>query len=101
MTNERVVSYEAMGKMRYFASATFNDIADIEVTYSESWVDYTEVIVTTIDGEAVILSLSAEGGGDRTFLERLHSEWDHSKTYEADAPSQRDSRDRTESQIDE
>ena len=75
LTDERVVSYEVVGDESYFAAVPYAEIADINVTFSESWLDDTQIVVTTTDGEDIYLIASPEGGGDQDFVRRLRAEW--------------------------
>ncbi len=75
LTDERVVSYEVQGGEKYFAAVPYTEIADIEVTFSQSWFEDTQIVVTTNDGEDIYLIVSPEEGGDRAFVGLLRAQW--------------------------
>ena len=88
LTDERVVSYEVLGDEKYFAAVAYTEIADIQVEYSESWLDDTQVVVMTIHGEDIYLVLSTEKGGDRDFVRRLRSQWERFKREDPEVSKQ-------------
>ncbi len=54
-----------------FAFLRYEEIVDIEVNYSTSFLDDTVVRITGPDEVWFVFFLSAEGGGDRLFLEEV------------------------------
>ncbi|MFQ5570486.1 MAG: hypothetical protein ACE5G0_12465 [Rhodothermales bacterium] len=75
LTNVRVVSYESYGGETYEADARYSEIADVSVSYGESWVEDTQIVVTTVEGEDIYLVVSIEEGRDKAFFRQLMSEW--------------------------
>jgi len=78
VTDKRVISYdteEGTDKL-VIESALYTDIKDIDVEYSDSAFDDTEVLISTgQDDEGFSLFFSAESKGDRRCVERLMHLW--------------------------
>ncbi len=74
-TNSRVVSYADLTGDAYFDSAPFEEVADIEIQYSESWLDDSVVTVYTDKGDSFFLIVSSEEKKDRVFFEALIETW--------------------------
>lgn len=53
----------------------FDEIAELDVEFSESWPDDSLVVVELLDGSELFVPLSSEGGGDRRFFEKLETLW--------------------------
>jgi hypothetical protein len=73
LTEGRVVSYETLDGELFVASATYPEIRDLDVTYSESALDDTVVTVSTSSGEEFSLIVSPEDGRDRAFVSHLEA----------------------------
>jgi hypothetical protein len=59
----------------YLDYVEFSRISDIEVIWSESWMDMTIVTITTDDDYEFTLWLSAEEGGDKKFIKQMKNIW--------------------------
>jgi len=59
----------------YLDYVEFSRISDIDVVWSESWMDMTIVTVTTDDDYQFTLWLSAEEGGDKKFVKQMKNVW--------------------------
>ena len=59
----------------YLDYVEFSRISDIDVVWSESWMDMTIVTITTDDDYQFTLWLSAEEGGDRKFVNQMKNVW--------------------------
>ena len=84
LTDRRVVSYFRLpfeSARLLISSATFEEIHQIETTYSDSALEDSEVFVqTSADADdGFYLSLSSEEGGDRTFVNRLTELWNEAR----------------------
>jgi hypothetical protein len=73
LTENRVVSYETIDGEIYVASSTYPEIRDLDVAYSESFLDDTVLTVSTLSGEQFVLIVSAEDGRDREFVSELEA----------------------------
>ncbi len=73
-TDQSVVSYEVLDGETYRASASYDEIASIDVDYGDLLTD-TEITIHTTDGNEFLLQASSEEGGDQEFVTRLMSEW--------------------------
>ena len=56
----------------YVGYIAYEDIENVDVTWSESFLEDTVVTVTNQEDEDLILYLSAEGGGDHAFVDELN-----------------------------
>lgn len=77
ITNRRVISYERdpeSGELLVY-DAAYKNIADIEVTYSESFLDDTLIRIETTDEYEFHLVVSAEEKGDKRFVNKLMDLW--------------------------
>jgi hypothetical protein len=89
VTNKRVISYdtEEDSEKLVIESAFYKDIKDIDVEYSESALDDTEVYISTgEDDEGFSLFLSAESKGDRRAVERLMQLWKSARESASNKP---------------
>jgi hypothetical protein len=59
----------------YLDYVEFSRISDIDVVWSESWLDVTIVTITTDEDYQFTLWLSAEEGGDRMFVNQMNNVW--------------------------
>lgn len=75
ITDRRIVSYENIGGDTYYEAVDFEDIYNIDVIYSDSWTEDTQIIVTNTYGEEVYLVASIEDGLDEIFVRKIESEW--------------------------
>jgi hypothetical protein len=72
-TDTRVVSYESAGGEISVVSVSYPEILDLQVAYSESFLDDTVLTITTMRGEEFFLIVSAEDGRDREFVSELRA----------------------------
>jgi hypothetical protein len=89
VTNQRVISYDTDEDTQKLVieSASYNEIKDIDVEYSDSALDDTEVYITTgEDDEGFSLFLSAESKGDRRAVERLMQLWKAARESASNKP---------------
>jgi len=85
VTDKGVAAYEkADGKLNV-QSAAYAEIEDIDVTFSESWIDDTEVFIEPRDQDGFYLMFSAEKKLDRPCVKRLMDLW---KRYKRRVPEQ-------------
>jgi hypothetical protein len=64
----------------YLDYVSFSDTSDIDVAWSEAYLDDTVVTITTNDKYQFELWLSSEGGGDRKFVNALTENWNGSQS---------------------
>jgi hypothetical protein len=89
VTNKRVISYDTgeHSDKLVIESAFYKDIKDIDVEYSDSALDDTEVFISTgDDDEGFSLFLSAESKGDRRCVERLMQLWKTARESASNEP---------------
>lgn len=75
LTDRKVVSYWKDAESAEFLAevAVYQDIQDVETTYSESFMEDTVITVHRFDGSSFILVVSAEDGRDKLFVDELES----------------------------
>lgn len=74
-TDRHVFSYwEDDGEFQY-RIATYEEIEDIEVDYSNGWLENTIIDVIKKDGESFLLHVSAEDKKDKRFVKALNVRW--------------------------
>lgn len=56
-------------------SATYEEIAGLEFSQSDTWVDDSTIIVTKEDGEWFALIVSTGSQGDELFFKLLEETW--------------------------
>ena len=71
LTESRVVSYETWDDELYVYSSAYRDVRDIDVEYSESFLDDTTVTILPVSDDSFSLFLSAEEGRDKEFVSDL------------------------------
>lgn len=74
-TSHSVVSYENQSGELYGGLAYYNEIKDIKVEYSNSFLDNTIITITKIDGSSFILIVSTEEQLDKIFTRNLITLW--------------------------
>jgi hypothetical protein len=74
-SEDRVVAYAYADAEDTLEQATYQEIADVDVTYSEGWLEDTVVVVTREDDTEVLLVVANTDQGDRRFYNRLVKEW--------------------------
>ena len=74
-TKNQVVSYWKENGELYAEQARYQDIEDIQVEYSESFLDDTIVTILRTDGTEFILLVSAEADKDHDFVAELKTRW--------------------------
>ncbi len=77
ITDQRVASYyyDLEAEDWIVESARFEEIENIEVHFSESAIEDTEIIVSTGKESGFVLQLSAENKRDRLFVDKLKELW--------------------------
>ncbi len=73
LTDKRVVSYETVDGELYVASAKYPEIRELDVQYSESFLDDTVITISTLSDDEFVLIVSAEDGRDKEFVSDLES----------------------------
>ena len=73
LTEDRVIGYETVGGELYVASATYPEIREFEVEVSESFVSDTILTIATLNGDEIMIFVSAEDGRDKEFVSYLQS----------------------------
>lgn len=74
-TDRRVVSYETVdGKLEIY-QAKYDQIIHLELVGSGGLLEDSTIIADVQDGTQIYLLVSAEGGGDQKFFDRLDQEW--------------------------
>ena len=71
LTDKRVISYVDDGTNPWCDFIAVGDIASVDFTRSESWLDDSTVVVTSSDGSQLTLYASGEGGGDVRFVDAI------------------------------
>lgn len=74
-TNRRVISYTDQNGTPVISEASYDQVQDIDLFPSESWLDDSVVTVTMQDGSSFGMWVSTESSGDQAFFKRLVSEW--------------------------
>jgi len=76
-TNRRVVSYweSPEDESYYLESATYEEIENIQINYTSSFLEDTEIIISKIDGNEFSLYISGEGQRDKIFVKKLMKYW--------------------------
>ena len=75
-TDRRVISYQSLDSDEpYLDAATFDEIAGLDISYSESFLDDSLIEVTLKNGDSFYLYVSAEEKGDRKFFKALEEKW--------------------------
>lgn len=80
-TDRKVVSYEQAVDSDdiYSGMAYYDEIADIEVRYSQSFIEDTVITIKPRHEEEFQLIVSSEAGLDKTFVKLLMKEWNEEK----------------------
>lgn len=78
VTDKGVAAYERPDGQLNVLRASYPEIKNIDVTYSESWLEDTQVLIEPRDKDGFYLLLSAEGKVDRRCVERLMALWKQS-----------------------
>jgi len=55
--------------------ATYDQIAEIDVAYSDNWLDDSLITITRTDGSQFFLLVSNAEHKDKTFYQRLLKQW--------------------------
>jgi hypothetical protein len=79
VTDKGVVAYEKSDGQLNVQRAAYSEIEDIDVTYSESWLEDTEVFIELRDTEGFRLKFSTEEKVDRRCVKRIIDLWKGSK----------------------
>lgn len=74
-TDRRVVAYVQSDGNDTLEQATYADIANIDVVYSEDWLEDSLIVATRHDGTEILLSITNTERSDRRFFNRLLREW--------------------------
>ncbi len=74
-TDQRVVSYVQADAEDTLEQATYADIANIDVNYSEDWLEDSLIIATRHDGTEILMPVTNTERSDRRFFNRLLREW--------------------------
>jgi len=76
-TNRRVVSYweSPEDESYYLESATYEEIENIQINYTSSFLEDTEIIISKVDGNEFSLYISGEGQRDKIFVKKLMKYW--------------------------
>jgi hypothetical protein len=74
-TDYRVVSYWQEDGIFYAEQARYEEIEDIEVDYTNSFLNDTSVTVIRKDGSSFLLFVSGEEKKDREFVNKLKQAW--------------------------
>lgn len=75
-TDRRVISYSSLDSDDPFLeAATFDEIAALDISYSESFLEDSMIEVTRTSGDVFYLIVSAEEKGDRKFFKALEKRW--------------------------
>ncbi len=73
VTDQRVVSYESGDDGLWRRAASYSEISDLEVVWSDSELDDTIVYVTTVDGDTFSLFASPEEEGDHLLVGQIET----------------------------
>ena len=79
VTDKGLAAYEQSDGKLNVQSAAYEEIEDIDVTFSESWIDDTEVFIEPRDEDGFYLMFSTEQKLDRSCVKRLMELWKRSK----------------------
>jgi hypothetical protein len=80
ITNQGVTAYERSNGRLTVQRAAYPEIENIDVTYSESWLDDTDVLIEPRDSDGFYLMFSSEEKLDRRCVKRLLDLWERSKS---------------------
>lgn len=75
LTDRRAVSYFRENGEIEISAARYEDIADVTVAWSNSWLADTVITVKCADDSEFSLLVSRESGGDRKFHAELERQW--------------------------
>ena len=78
-TKNRVVRYKQEGKYFYVEQAMYEEIEEILVKYSDSWLSDTEVFFIRPDGTGFILPVTTLDDKDHLFVDSVKQLWMDSK----------------------
>ncbi len=73
LTQKRVISYETAGGELLVASSPYSEIRELDVAYSDSFLEDTIITISTSSGDEFILFVSTEDGRDKEFVSVLES----------------------------
>lgn len=75
IADQRVISYEQFGDQLLISEADYAEIEDIDISYSDGWLNDSLLFITRQSGASLTLLLSTENGLDRIaanyILERI------------------------------
>ena len=74
-SDARVVAYQRGDADETLEEAAWTEITDVDVSYSDNWLDDTVITVTRTDRTQFVLAVSTSGHGDRRYYNRLMKEW--------------------------
>lgn len=77
ISNEYVTSYQidTEDDSLYTFFSAYEDIEEIDVQWSDSWLEDTVVTITDSDGNEFGVWISAESGGDKKFVKEMKRLW--------------------------
>lgn len=75
ITDKRVVSYFKDEGVFYSDHAVYREIEDIDVTYSDNFMDDTRITIHKSDGTDFLLLISSIENQDRAFVNRMLDNW--------------------------
>lgn len=78
-TENRVISYLTLDGELQVASSPYSEILDLDVVFSESFLDPTSITVSTFDGRQFILVVSNEEELDKEFVSELQRRFSASR----------------------
>ncbi len=84
-TNERIISYTSDSTSSQVTDAAYDEVEDIAITPSTSWLDDSTITITLRDGTTFDLWVSTESGRDKGFYDRLIQEWKRHRDDVSDA----------------
>jgi hypothetical protein len=86
-TDKRVILYQEIdGEMEIY-SAHYPEIDSITFHESESWTEDSSITITLNDGDWFLLIVSADGGRDVVFEQKLRDMWQRNRGESQDTPS--------------
>jgi hypothetical protein len=74
-TDQRVISYYDSGGALTIDEASYDEIAEIGLAASDSWLEDSTITIIKRDGTLFVLYVSNESHGDELFHSKLMEEW--------------------------